>query len=142
MNKSVMVTAVQSAGMEANITMGGQSFVIDETGLASGATTGPDPYDYIMSALGACTVITLQMYAARKGWPLERAEVVLTHERVHVKDCEDCEVKDAKLSQVTKTLTLTGNLTAEQRQRLEQISSRCPVQKTLEAGIAVKTILI
>lgn len=141
MSRTVTVSADQSAGMVANIQMGNQSFVIDETGLQEGANTSPDPYDYIMSALGACTVITLHMYASRKGWPLEKAEVTLKHERLHKKDCEDCEVKDAKLNQVTKTLTLTGNLTAEQRQRLEDISSRCPVQKTLEAGIEVRTIL-
>src|SRR5690606_15978743 len=123
------------------IEMGGQHFVIDETGLPEGANTTPDPYDYIMSALGACTVITLHMYAKRKNWPLERAEVTLKHERVHVQDCADCDKKDARLNQVTKTLTLLGNLTAEQRKRLQDISARCPVQKTLEAGITVKTIV-
>lgn len=141
MSKTVTVSASSSAAMVANIQMGDQHYVIDETGLPTGTNTGPDPYDYIMSALGACTVITLHMYAQRKNWPLERAEVILKHERVHVKDCADCELKDAKLNQVTKTLTLIGNLTAEQRVRLENISSRCPVQKTLEAGVTVKTIL-
>jgi putative redox protein len=141
MSKTVTVSADSSAGMVANIQMGDQHVVIDETGLATGSNTSPDPYDYIMSALGACTVITLHMYAQRKEWPLERAEVTLKHERVHIKDCAECEEKDAKLTQVTKTLTLIGDLTPEQRSRLENISSRCPVQKTLEAGITVKTIL-
>lgn len=141
MSKTVTVSADSTAGMVANIQMGAEYFVIDETGLPEGSNTSPDPYDYFMSALGACTVITLHMYAKRKNWPLEKAVVTLVHERMHAKDCADCELKDAKLNQVTKTLTLLGNLTAEQRARLESISARCPVQKTLEAGITVKTNL-
>jgi putative redox protein len=83
----------------------------------------------------------LHMYAKRKDWPLERAEVRLNHERVYADDCNNCENKDAKINQVTKKLFLYGPLTPEQRQRLEDISSRCPVQKTLEGSIQVKTIL-
>jgi putative redox protein len=142
MSKKITVSADHTAGMVANIQMGDQKFVIDESGLAEGANTEPDPYDYILSALGACTVITLHMYASRKKWPLERAEVTLSHERVHAKDCEACETKDAKLNHVTKNLTLIGDLSEEQRARLLDISSRCPVQKTLEAGLSVKTNLM
>jgi putative redox protein len=136
---SVWVSADSSAPMVANIRAGAETMVLDESGEATGVKAGADPYDYIMSALGACTVITLHMYAQRKGWPLERAEVNLRHERVHAKDCENCEDSMAKLSQVTKRLRLTGDLTPEQRKRLTIISSKCPVQKTLEAGIQVVT---
>ena len=141
MSKKVTVSADQSAGMVAQIQMGEQQFIVDETGLPEGENTSPDPYDYIMSALGACTVITLHMYAKRKSWPLERAEVTLEHEQVHARDCEDCENADARISRITKTLTLTGNLTEEQRDRLTEISARCPVQKTLEEGVVIQTIL-
>jgi putative redox protein len=139
--KEVIVSAGDKSGMIANIQAEGQTFTIDESGLAEGVKTGPDPYDFIMGALGACTVITLQMYAKRKNWPLEKAEVRLKHERVYADDCTNCENKDARITQVTKRLFLYGPLTPDQRQRLEDISARCPVQKTLEGGIIVKTIL-
>lgn len=138
----VRVSADSSAPMIANIVAGSQKMVLDETGVLTGIKTGPDPYDYILSALGACTVITLHMYAQRKGWPLERAEVSLSHGRVHIKDCETCEDQVAKLTQVTKQLRLVGNLTPEQRERLKIISSKCPVQKTLEAGVTVVTEMV
>lgn len=136
---AVWVSADSSAPMVANIRAGAETMVLDESGTVTGVKVGPDPYDYILSALGACTVITLHMYAQGKGWSLERAEVSLRHGRVHPKDCESCDDKMAKLTQVTKYLRLTGDLTAEQRERLKIISSKCPVQKTLEAGITIVT---
>lgn len=142
MSSIVTVSADAPAGLVANVQMGGQQFMIDESGLASGTDSGPTPYDYIMSALGACTVVTLHMYAQRKQWPLQRAEVMLTHERIYATDCANCDDKAAKISQITKRLRLVGDLTPEQRLRLEAISSRCPVQKTLEAGILIQTELV
>ncbi|PRY15424.1 putative redox protein [Pontibacter ummariensis] len=137
----VQVSADKSAPFLAKIGMEGQEMTIDESGIEQGVKTGPDPYDYILSALGACTVITLHMYAQRKSWPLERAEVSLRHERIHPSDCLNCEDKASKLNHVTKKLRLIGDLTAAQRQRLEAISSKCPVQRTLESGISVTTVL-
>lgn len=137
----VVVIARSNASLVAQVQTEGYSFTIDESGLPQGVKTGPDPYDYILSALGACTVITLQMYAQRKQWPLERAEVRLRHERIHAVDCAACEKQDTKLNHITKRLYLYGDLSPEQRKRLEDISARCPVQKTLEAGLQVKTIL-
>ncbi|NEM97772.1 OsmC family protein [Pontibacter burrus] len=141
MSRTVTVSAEEPNGFVANIRMGEQDFVIDESGIGQGIDTGPTPYDYILSALGACTVITLHMYAKRKQWPLQRAEVTLVHERVYSADCEHCDDKAAKISQITKKLKLIGNLTHEQRLRLEIISSKCPVQKTLQAGIVIQTEL-
>lgn len=137
----VSADAATANGMLATIQAEGHQIIINESGLVNGVKTGPDPYDYILGALGVCTVITLQMYAQRKKWPLERAEVRLKHERVYATDCADCEQQDAKIYQVTKKLFLYGALTPEQRQRLKEISARCPVQKTLEAGLKVETIL-
>ena len=142
MSRTVTISAEQPNGFVANIQMGDQQFVIDESGITEGIDTGPTPYDYIMSALGSCTVITLHMYAQRKQWPLQRAEVVLSHERVYAADCEHCDDKSAKISQITKKLKLIGNLTQEQRLRLEIISSKCPVQKTLQACIVIQTELV
>ncbi|MBC5773154.1 OsmC family protein [Pontibacter sp. KCTC 32443] len=141
-SRTVIVSAEEPNGYVANIQMGNQEFVIDESGIEQGIDTGPTPYDYIMSALGACTVITLHMYAKRKQWPLQRAEVTLVHERVYAADCEHCDDKAAKISQITKKLRLIGNLTQEQRLRLEIISSKCPVQKSLHTGIIVQTELV
>jgi len=138
----VVVSAEAGTGLIATIRAEEQEIIIDESGLVGGSKTGPDPYDHIMGALGACTVITLHMYAQRKKWPLERAEVRLKHERVYADDCVGCEQEDTKINQVTKKLYLQGPLTPEQRQRLEDISARCPVQKTLEAGLKVKTFLM
>lgn len=135
----VWVSADSSAPLVANIRAGAETMVLDETSAVTGVKTGADPYDYILSALGACTVITLHMYAKRKGWPLERAEVRLRHSRVHTDDCANCEDETARLSQVNKYLRLTGDLTEEQRKRLKVISSKCPVQKTLEAGLSIVT---
>ena len=142
MSRSVTVSAAEPNGYVANIQMGDQQFVIDESGIEQGVDTGPTPYDYIMSALGACTVITLHMYAKRKQWPLQRAEVTLVHERVYAADCEHCDDKGAKISMISKKLRLVGDLTQEQRLRLEIISSKCPVQKTLQAGIVIQTELV
>ncbi|WP_439883228.1 OsmC family protein [Pontibacter sp. MBLB2868] len=137
----VRVSADSSSPMVANISAGSEHMTIDESGIAQGVKAGADPYDYILAALGSCTVITLHMYAKHKNWPLERAEVSLRHERVHADDCERCGEDGAKLNQVTKRLRLYGNLTEEQRNRLKVISSKCPVQKTLVAGITVETVL-
>lgn len=137
----VRVSTDSSAPLVANIQIGAEAMTIDESGIAQGVKRGADPYDYILAALGSCTVITLHMYAQRKGWPLERAEVSLRHERVHANDCEHCEEKEAKLTHVTKHLRLFGDLTEAQRKRLKVISGKCPVQKTLVAGISVKTIM-
>ncbi|WP_162054825.1 OsmC family protein [Pontibacter pamirensis] len=139
LEEGVRVSADSTAPMVANIRAGAQDMVMDETSVLTGMKIGPDPYDYILSALGACTVITLHMYAQRKGWPLQRAEVILRHGRVHSKDCENCEDDVSKLTQVTKQLRLVGDLTPDQRKRLKLISTKCPVQKTLEAGILIVT---
>ncbi|NDK56425.1 OsmC family protein [Pontibacter fetidus] len=142
MSKVVTVSAEQPNGLVANIQMGEQRFTIDESGLEKGIDTGPTPYDYILSALGSCTVITLHMYAQRKQWPLQKAEVSLTHERIYATDCAQCDDQAAKISRIIKKLKLIGELTPEQRLRLEIIASKCPVQKTLQAGIVIQTELL
>ena len=136
----VIVSVDRSSGMSATVKMGDQVTLIDESGVETGADTGPSPMDYIMSALGSCTVITLQMYAQRKNWPLERAEVTL--EQRALTTTESALAAGDKRTLISKTLQLTGDLTAEQIARLKDISSRCPVQKTLEAGMVIQTTLV
>lgn len=136
----VIVSAEQGTSLVATIKMGNQTAIIDESGLETGEDTGPKPMDYIMSALGSCTVITLQMYAQRKNWPLERAEVRL-QQRPLTEAEGALEPNQNKRTLIVKTLHLTGNLSQEQIIRLKDISARCPIQKTLEAGMAIQTIL-
>ncbi|MFD2244645.1 OsmC family protein [Pontibacter ruber] len=134
----VKVSVDKESSLKAEIEVAGQTLVIDES---DKEIAGPDPYDYILSAIGSCAAITLHMYAKHKQWPLDRVEIKLKHERKHADDCEHCELDEARLTQVVKHVKLYGDLDEKQRQRLKQISDRCPVQKTLVAGITVKSIL-
>jgi putative redox protein len=106
-----------------------------------GLNAGPSPYDLVLAGLGACTAMTLRLYAERKSWPLERAEVHLRHDRVHEKDCEDAEGGDGRLDRITRTIELKGPLDADQRAKLLEMAERCPVHRSLEAGIRVTTTL-
>lgn len=112
--------------------------VADEPASVGGEDAGPTPYDYIVAGLGACTSMTLQMYAGRKEWPLEEARVSLKHRRIHANDCDDCEA-DQRLDVVDREIELVGPLSDEQRARLMEIADRCPVHRTLEAGVRVET---
>jgi putative redox protein len=107
----------------------------DEPLDVGGDDTGPNPYELLLGALGACTSITLQMYAKRKRWPLEAVEVELTHRRDHAKDCDECAEQETRLDVVEVKIGLKGDLDAEQRRRLHEIAQRCPVNQTLSRGI-------
>lgn len=128
-------------GLTATIEARGHSIVVDEPADAGGKDAGPTPYELLLGALGACTSITLRMYAARKEWPLESVEVHLAHDRVHAVDCANCENPDANafLDRITKRIVLQGPLSADQRERLLQIADRCPVQRTLQSFV-IQTI--
>jgi putative redox protein len=94
-----------------------------------------------MSALGACTSMTLRMYANHKKWPLGRVAVRLTHEKIHAQDCAECETKEGKLDRFDRTITIEGDLDADQRKRLLEIADRCPVHRTLHSEVQVVTRL-
>jgi len=119
----------------------GHALTADEPLAYGGSNRGPTPYDYLLSALGACTSMTVQMYARRKNWPLQSAVVRLSHEKIHAEDCSRCEEKNGKIDRFSRELELIGELTAEQRQRLLEIAERCPVHKTLHATVEVVTQL-
>ena len=104
-----------------------------------GTDLGPNPYEFLLVAVGSCVSMTLRMYADRKGWDLQTVKVELDQERIHAKDCENCESEDGYIHQIHKRLTFTGDLTEEQRARLLEISERCPVQKTLQNEIQIIT---
>ena len=116
----------------------GHEFVADEPVSVGGTDRGPTPYDYLLGALGACTAMTLHMYARRKGWPLEDAVVRLRNARSHADDCENCEKNDVGVRRIERQVELKGSLTDEQRQRLLAIADRCPIKQTLERGLKIE----
>jgi uncharacterized OsmC-like protein len=133
---------VSSIGyLKQEITAGKHKLIADEPREVGGSDAGPDPYSLLLAALGACTSMTLQMYAKRKGWPLEKVEVSLSHSRIHAKDCEVCETKEGKISRIERYISLTGPLSEEQKARLLEIAQRCPVHKTLVSEISIVDFL-
>lgn len=117
------------------------ALIADEPIAAGGADLGPTPYDLLVAGLGACTSMTLRMYAEHKKWPLQDVEVELHHRKIHAKDCSDCETKTGKIDKIERKITLHGPLDDQQRQRLLQIADRCPVHRTLHSEIKVETTL-
>ncbi|MGV9803877.1 OsmC family protein [Mycobacterium sp. NPDC003449] len=107
-----------------------------------GDDSGPNPYDLVLAGLGACTSMTVRMYANRKGWPLERVRVTLRHSRIHAKDCADCETTKGMLDQIDRDIELTGDLDDSQRQRLMDIAERCPVHQTLTSEVHITTTAV
>jgi len=115
-------------------------WLADEPKRIGGDNLGPDPYEHLLAALGACTSMTIRMYANRKSWPLEDVSVHLAHTREHVKDCEDCEgERPAQLEVLSREITFDGPLDDEQRARLMEIADRCPVHRTLEGNLKIET---
>ena len=106
----------------------------DEPKDTGGNDAGPTPYELLLSALGACTSMTLRMYADRKGWQLKEVRVVLTHSRDYARDCAECDTKATMVDRIERQITLVGELSGEQRQRLLEIADRCPVHKTLTSN--------
>ncbi|HTP81453.1 MAG TPA: OsmC family protein [Alphaproteobacteria bacterium] len=139
------VVIVQDAGRGdfAEIVRSGQHVLLADEPVAVGGTdTGPGPYQYLLAALGACTAMTLRMYARQKKWPLEKVTVRLTHAKIHAVDCAECETKEGKVDRIDRSLDLEGPLDQAQRQRLLEIADRCPVHRTLTAEVAIRTKLV
>jgi uncharacterized OsmC-like protein/pimeloyl-ACP methyl ester carboxylesterase len=135
-----VVTRTEDA-YRTEVTAGRHALVADEPESVGGTDAGPTPYDFLLTALGSCTGITLRMYADRKDWPLDEARVHLSHEKVHATDCDHCDIEDGKIDRIQRDIELTGDLTAEQRERLLEIANKCPVHRTLHREIDVQSAL-
>ncbi len=124
-----------------DVRVGRHRLRVDEPLSLGGEDTGPTPYGLLSAALGACTAMTLRLYATQKGWPLEHVHVRLRHDKVHAQDCAGCEGAPRKMDRQERTVKLTGPLTDAQRARLVEIADRCPVHRTLESEVDVRTEL-
>jgi len=122
------------------ISIGGHVIKADEPTDAGGNDTGPNPYELLLAALGACTSMTLQMYAERKRWPLQEVRVNLSHAKIHARDCTECDPASL-VDQIEMEVSLFGNLSQEQRVRLMEIANKCPVHRTLTSPIQIRTHL-
>jgi uncharacterized OsmC-like protein/pimeloyl-ACP methyl ester carboxylesterase len=119
----------------------GHGLIADEPESYGGGNRGPSPYDFLAAALGSCTVMTLNMYARRKELPVDKVEVLVQHTRIHAKDCEDCETKTGRIDQLSREIKLSGDLSDAQRQRMLEIADMCPVHRTLEGEIKIRSVL-
>jgi uncharacterized OsmC-like protein len=135
----VVVSSVGNLRQE--IWAGGHTLTADEPREMGGEATGASPYELLLGALGACTSMTLLLYARRKGWPLEQVEVRLRHQRIHAEDCADCETKEGWLDAIEKEIVVAGDLTPEQQARLGEIAHRCPVNQTLLREVKITQTL-
>ena len=128
-----------AAGFTQEISIGPHRLSADEPIGSGGADTGPTPYDLLLASLGACTSMTVGLYARRKQWPLEAVRVRLHHGKIHATDCADCETRVGMIDRIEIDLELDGALSDEQRARLVEISERCPVHRTLTSEIVIRT---
>jgi len=133
------VVAQNGNGLRTDVTANGYSMVVDEPAEFGGTDAGPTPYDHLLAALGGCTAMTVRMYAKRKDWPLESVRVLMKHDRIHAKDCETCETESGRLDRIELELELDGPLEDKQRQRLMEIAEKCPIHRTLNSEVLIKT---
>ena len=127
-----------AASFKQEVIAGKHRLLADEPESAGGSDAGPDPYDYLLTALGICTSMTVGLYARRKNLPLQTIKVSLWHSRIYAKDCEECETKEGMLDRIDVEVELTGSLSAEQHAKLMEIAGKCPVHRTLTSEINIR----
>jgi putative redox protein len=141
MSRSVHVHSGSSRYVQ-NISVGSHVLRADEPSDYGGNDVGPNPYELLLAALGACTSMTVQMYAERKQWPLEGVQVNLSYARVHAEDCAECETKVGMIDRIELGISFIGDLSDEQQRRLLEIADKCPVHRTLVSRPQIDTKLI
>ncbi|HEY1364709.1 MAG TPA: bifunctional alpha/beta hydrolase/OsmC family protein [Xanthobacteraceae bacterium] len=137
---AVVVRETRRGRFQQEVTAGRHRFLADEPLDVGGLDSGPSPYDLVLAGLGACTAMTLRLYAERKALPLEEVTVALDHSKIHAADCAECETKEGMIDRIERAITLRGKLDADQRQRLMEIADKCPVHRTLTSEIDIRTV--
>ena len=135
----VVVSETRRGRFQQEVSIGRHRLLADEPVSVGGLDSGPGPYDLLLAGLGACTSMTLRLYAERKALPLDRVTVRLSHSKVHAADCETCETKEGMIDRIERAITLEGELDDTQRERLLEIADKCPVHRTLSSEIEIKT---
>ena len=141
MAETTHVIVSSESGLAQEIVAGNHRLRADEPS-PFGTDSGPSLYELLLASLGACTPMTLRLYAQRKGWDLRRVTVRLQHYRIHAEDCMDCETKQGFLDRIDREIELSGNIDEAQKNRLLEIAERCPVHRTLKSEINIRTSLI
>ena len=137
--RSVVVQETRNGKFQQAVTVGPHRMLADEPLAAGGEDSGPGPYDFLLAGLGACTSMTMRLYADRKSLPLDRTTVTLRHSKIYAQDCSECETKQGMLDQIERVIAMEGSLNAEQRQKLMEIADKCPVHRTLTSEIRILT---
>jgi len=137
----VEVSETRGGHLVQRIRAGRHLLVADEPVAVGGEDAGPGPYDYLLAALGACTSMTMRLYAERKGISADRFSIRLSHRRIHAEDCADCDTKDGNIDEITRDITIAGDVTGAERARLMEIADRCPVHQTLTHEIKIRSSL-
>ena len=135
---TVVVRETGQGRFQQEVISGAHRLLADEPVRVGGLDSGPDPYELLLAALGACTSMTLRLYADRKQLPLTRTQVSLRHRRTYAADCAECETKAGMLDRIERVVTLEGDLNAEQRAQL--MADKCPVHRTLKSEVDIRTI--
>ena len=136
---AVVVHETGHGKFQQEIISGRHHLIADEPQDAGGLGSGPGPYDLLLASLGACTSMTLRLYADHKRLPLKRVSVRLHHSRVYANDCAECETKEGMLDRIERIISLEGELSADQRKRLLEIADKCPVHRTLTSEVNIRT---
>ncbi len=137
--RNVVVRETHNSKFQQSVSIGPHQMLADEPVAAGGEDTGPGPYDFVLAGLGACTSMTMRMYADRKSLPLERVTVTLKHSKIYAQDCAECETREGMLDQIDRIIAMEGNLDGEQRRKLMEIADKCPVHRTLTSEIHIVT---
>ncbi|MDB5515580.1 MAG: hypothetical protein JWQ17_2338 [Tardiphaga sp.] len=137
--RKVVVQETRASKFQQTVSIGPHRLLADEPVAAGGDDTGPGPYDYLLAGLGACTSMTMRLYADRKSLPLERVTVMLQHSKIYATDCAECETKSGMLDQIDRVIAMEGDLDPEQRKKLLEIADKCPVHRTLTSEIHIVT---
>ena len=136
---TVQVRETRRGKFQQEVILGDHRLLADEPVKDGGLDSGPGPYDLLLAALGACTSMTVRLYADHKQIPLKRTQVRLRHEKIYAKDCAECETKEGKIDHIERAITFEGDLTADQRARLLEIADKCPVHRTLKSEVDIRT---